>query len=254
MTGERMDRWKFFDITHHDHVICNPTSSAKLDELITLLDLPRGAHVLDVGCGKAEFLVRIVERYDCVATGVDLSPYVIRDAREKASQRVPNANLTFIEQDGAAFDGLPESFGLTACLGASWIFDGYTGTLEALAALTKPGGQVLSGEPFIIGDPPDTFFERSGFGRDAFGSHAGNVETGVQLGLRPLSTIVSNHDDWDRYETLQWRAAERWAAANPGDPDRAELLASIAAYREVFLRWGRDHLGWALYLFMKPHS
>lgn len=249
-----MDRWKFFDITHRDHLICNPTSSEKLDELIALLDLPRGAHVLDIGCGKAEFLVRLVEHYDCVATGVDKSPYVVRDAREQALARVPEADLTLIEQDGAEYEGRPASFDLAACLGASWIYGGYAGTLTALAALMKPGGQVLSGEPFIIGDPPDEFFERSGFGRGEFGTHAANVATGTELGLRPLYALVSNHDDWDRYEGLQWRAAERWAATHPGDPDRAEVLDNVAKYRETYLRWGRAHLGWALYLFGKPRS
>jgi SAM-dependent methyltransferase len=249
-----MDRWKFYDITHRDHLICNPTSSAKLDELIALLDLPRGAHVLDIGCGKAEFLVRLVEHYDCVATGVDMSPFFINAAREKALVRVPDANLTLIEQDGADYEGRPASFDMTACLGASWIYGGYAGTLRALAALTKPGGQVVSGEPFVIGDPPDAFFERSGFGRHEFGSHAANVATGAKLGLRPLYALVSNHDDWDRYEGLQWRAAEHWAGGHPHDPDRAELLEKIVEYRDVYLTGGRNYLGWALYLFRKPHS
>jgi hypothetical protein len=34
-----MDMWKFFDITHREHVLCNPMSSVKLEELITLLRL-----------------------------------------------------------------------------------------------------------------------------------------------------------------------------------------------------------------------
>jgi cyclopropane fatty-acyl-phospholipid synthase-like methyltransferase len=70
-----MDRWKYFDITHRDHLICNPTGSAKLDEMIQLLKLPDQAGVLDIACGKAEFLVRLVERYGCSGVAVDLSPY-----------------------------------------------------------------------------------------------------------------------------------------------------------------------------------
>ena len=38
-----MDNWKFYDITHRDHVVCNPTSVQKLDELIALLVPALGA-------------------------------------------------------------------------------------------------------------------------------------------------------------------------------------------------------------------
>src|ERR1035437_1721186 len=34
-----VDTWKLYDLTHRDHVIWNPTSTGKLDELIELLDL-----------------------------------------------------------------------------------------------------------------------------------------------------------------------------------------------------------------------
>jgi len=43
-----MDMWKFFNITHRDHILCNPMSLEKLEQLITLLPLKPGARVLDV--------------------------------------------------------------------------------------------------------------------------------------------------------------------------------------------------------------
>src|SRR5512140_3921834 len=76
-----MDRSKYFDITHRDHVVCNPLSVEKVDEIVCLLDLQAGARVLDIACGKAEILVRISERYECTGIGVDISPYAASDAR-----------------------------------------------------------------------------------------------------------------------------------------------------------------------------
>ena len=58
-----MDLWKYFDITHREHVICNPISVEKIDELIALLRLKPGAKVLDIATGKGEFLIRLAERY-----------------------------------------------------------------------------------------------------------------------------------------------------------------------------------------------
>jgi hypothetical protein len=63
---------------------------------------------------------------------------------------------------------------------------------------------------------------------------------------------VSNGDEWDRYETLQWRAAARYAQAHPEDPDVPELLDRVEHSRREYLRWARTILGWSLYLFTKP--
>ncbi|HOL16042.1 MAG TPA: class I SAM-dependent methyltransferase, partial [Bacillota bacterium] len=64
--------------------------------------------------------------------------------------------------------------------------------------------------------------------------------------------VVSSPDDWDRYEGLQWYAAAEYARSNPNDPDLPELMERVNRSRESYLRWGRDCLGWAVYLFRKP--
>jgi SAM-dependent methyltransferase len=246
-----VDRWKYYEITHRDHLVCNPTSVEKLDELVRLVDLRADARVLDIACGKAELLVRLIERYGCVGVGVDLSPYFIAAARAKANVRVANARIELYEIDGAAYDGAPESFDLAMCLGASWIWQGHRGTLAALSRWTKPGGLVLAGEPFWMREPDAEYLKTIEVTREMFGTHEGNVRVGIEVGLTPLHAMVSNGDDWDRYEGLQWRASERWAAANPDDPDRDAVLAECRKHRDAYLSWGRETLGWALYLFRK---
>jgi hypothetical protein len=69
------------------------------------------------------------------------------------------------------------------------------------------------------------------------------------LGL--LHTIVSSEDDWDRYEGYQWYAAEKYSRGNPEDPDTPELMAKMRRFRDSYLRWGRDEIGWAAYMFLK---
>ena len=66
-----MDTWKFYDITHREHVVCNPTSNDKLARLVGLLRLPAEARVVDIACGKGEFLIRLAEAYgDSVESGL----------------------------------------------------------------------------------------------------------------------------------------------------------------------------------------
>jgi SAM-dependent methyltransferase len=246
-----MDVWKFYDVTHRYHEVCNPTSRAKLDELVALLDLNPGSAALDIACGKGELLTRLAERYEISGIGVDISPHCVADAERKLRERVPGAQIQILNMDGAdcRHDQL---FDLAMCIGASWVYRGHRGTLRALKTMTKPNALILVGEPFWLKEPDDAYLVAESLTRDMFGTHYENVLVGEDEGLLPLYTMVSNRDDWDRYETLQWYAADKYAGDNPDDPDVSEILTRVARSRTDYLRWGRDTLGWAMYLFRRP--
>jgi len=246
----KMDMRKFYSVTHGYHVVCNPMSTAKLDELIELLELNTGSSVLDIACGKGEMLTRLAERYEVSGVGVDISPYFVADTERKLQERVPGAQIKILNMDGVDYSP-DQSFDLTMCIGASWVYKGHRGTLSALKAMTKPGGLILVGEPFWIKEPDEAYLATENHTRDMFGTHYENVVVGEGEGLFPLYTMVSNQDDWDRYETLQWYAAERYVKENPDDHDVPEILIRLAHGRTNYLRWGRDTIGWALYLFRK---
>ena len=247
-----MDQWKYFDITHREHVFCNPMSVEKFEELIALLRLEPRAQVLEIATGKGEFIIRLAERYEIEGTGIDLSPYHISDAEKKRKERVPDANLTFLEMDGANYKpDKSEIFDLVACIGASWIYGGHKETLKALKEMTAPGSWVVVGEPYWRQEPAAEYLEAIGEERRSFGMHYENGEVGQELGLELVYTLVSNPDDWDRYEGLQWYAATEWADEHPDDPDTGELLKRVGENRANYLRWGRDTIGWSIYVFKK---
>ena len=54
-----MNPFRFSTLAHADHLFCSPMSSARADELVEWLQLAPSSRVLDVGCGKAEFLLRL---------------------------------------------------------------------------------------------------------------------------------------------------------------------------------------------------
>jgi len=247
-----MDMWKYYGITHTDHSVMNPLSLAKTRELVNLLRLPEGGRVVDVACGKAEFLCLVAETYNVKATGIELSPYTIQAARENVARRGLADRIELLHKDGGEYaPDAPESLDLASCIGASWVYQNHRGTLEALARMTRPGGLVLVGEPFWMAEPDAEYLTLTGSDRNLFGSHPGNAATGEDVGIALLYTAVANQDDWDRYEGLQWQAAERYAAGHPDDPDAEALLRSARRARDAYLRWGRDCLGWAMYLFRK---
>lgn len=247
-----MDLWKFFDITHREHVFCNPMSEVKFDTLISLLRVKQGAKVLEIATGKGEFILRLAEKYGIEGIGIDISPFFIQTVKEKQQNRIPNASLTFLQMDGANYT--PEEnhyFDLVACIGASWIYKGHEGTLKALMKMAAPGGWIVVGEPYWRQEPNAEYLTAIGEERNTFGTHYENVKVGEKLGLSLLYTVVSNQDDWDEYEGLQLYAAMKWAGENPNDPDVDEVMKRVQQSKENYLRWGRDTFGWAIYVFRK---
>lgn len=247
-----MDMWKYYGITHADHVVCNPTSPERLDECIELLELAPGAVVWEAGSGKGEFLIRLVERYGVRGAGIDLSPYEVPVARERAAARVPDAELRFIEADAATQPAASESVDLAVCLGASWIWGGYRGTLGELRRITRSGALILVGEPFWVHEPDPAYLASAGMTADMFSTLDGNLAIAREEGLTPLYLQPSPLEDWDRYQFLQLRAAERYAANHLDDPDVPELLEQTHRENDEYLRWGRDTVGWGMYLFLRP--
>jgi SAM-dependent methyltransferase len=220
----------------------------KADRVIELLDLPAGARVLDAGCGKAELLMRIVDRYDATGIGVDVSPYFMREAREKAAA-LPAAALELHEMRMKEFVAEPQSFDLAICVGAAQLFEDYRGALRALTHLVRPGGLILIGEPYWKREPSQDYLEVLGASRDGYATHAGTVGIGSAENLTLLYATVSNDDEWDHYEGLYMRGVERYAAAHPDDGDVPTMLSRSRTWRDMYLRWGRDTLGFGIYLY-----
>jgi cyclopropane fatty-acyl-phospholipid synthase-like methyltransferase len=82
-----MNRFRFSTVSHGDHSFCSPLSSTKANELVELLGLSASSRLLDVGCGKAEFLLRAVQRYAATGVGVDPKGEFLRVARANAETR-----------------------------------------------------------------------------------------------------------------------------------------------------------------------
>jgi cyclopropane fatty-acyl-phospholipid synthase-like methyltransferase len=225
----------------------------KIEELSRLLRLKQGARVLDIACGKGEFLIRLAELYNISGVGVDISPYCIKDCLEKHQKRTPNSDIKFIEMDGAKYKPETyESFDLTMCIGATWVYGGYRGTMQILKKMTKPSGLIMVGEAFWLKEPSEEYLKASGMKRDEIGTYYDNVKAGErEEGLTCIYSLVSNHDDWDRYEWLKWWATDDYVRTHPDDPDIPELLERSRQEKENYLRWERETLGWAIYIFRK---
>ena len=119
--------------------------------------------------------------------------------------------------------------------------------------MVKPNGLLIIGEPYWLKDPDDEYLKISGMKKEEFNSHFKNIDIGEKKGLNCIYTLVSDHNDWDHYETLQWWSADDYIITNPNDPDNSELLNNIKKAKMEYLLYGRDTLGWAIYVFKNCH-
>ncbi len=247
-----MDPYKYSAVSHRSLLYANPISPAKMETLFSLLDLSKDASVLDIGTGNAEVLIRLVEIYGVKATGIERSPIAIQKAYEQIAARVPQNEIEIRDMDASTLPELYEQFDVAICIGASEIFGGYAGTIQTLTQSVQPGGQIVVGELYWKREPAEDYLTAFGVSREEYTTNANNIATGVKQGLVPLFALAASDDEWDQYEWQRIRAIEQYAREKPDDPDTPKLLERIRWWRDMYVRWGRDTLGFALYLFRSP--
>jgi SAM-dependent methyltransferase len=245
-----VNRADFSRIAHSGLAVMNPISTVKLDRLIEQFDLRPGARVLDLGCGKGELLFRIGGRYPIEGVGVDLAPALLDEGRRARGDRAPGSTIELVAGDALAWSGQPESFDLTATVGAS--VGGYAATLQRLRDVTRPGGLVLLGEGYWRRPPSPEYLDALSATADELTDYAGTIEAGSACGLTPLYVATSSVDDFDHYEWAWSANGERYAAAHAGEPGVDELLAWIRRGRHRYVALGgRETLGFGLFLFRR---
>jgi SAM-dependent methyltransferase len=238
-----LDRTRYSTLAHRDHVFCSPLSDERASRLLDSLALARGARVLDAGCGKAELLIRAIERFDADGVGLDWNGAFLSEGRARAAGRVRTDRLVLLETDAAKFRAAPESFDAIFCLGASQCFGGYRGALATLAPWTRRGGVLLFGEGYWKREPDPEYLAALGGTREEAETHDGNIALGVAAGLTPVADEVSSEAEWDAYERMYAGALKRFVAEHPDDPDadassRAFALGVTPTCAGAATRWG----------------
>ncbi len=230
-----MDRAAVSRLAHGELTLYNPLAEADLDEVIGLLDLPAGAAVLDVACGRAEVLRRIAARWDVRGTGYDTDAELIDRGRRAA----PGLDLVVGSQPP------PGPFDLVVCIASSHALGGFPQALERLHGLTSERGQVLLGEGYWRQPPAREYLEAlGGATADELPAYDALFAAAERAGLTPAWSCTASERDWDRYEWTQVLNAER----HGGDPLRER---AAAARRRLTMPGGRETLGFALVLLRR---
>ena len=240
---------RYYVVAERDHEIQNPTSAEKLRLLGERLRLGPGSRVLDVASGRGGPALLLAREFGCTVEGIEIEPAFHTAAVERAAAAGVAEFATFRLGDAAGEIFPPSSYDVALCLGATFVFGGLVGTLEVLEPCVRPGGHLVVGEPYWRTWPlPDDYEERN----EPYTTLEGTVRIIESGALAVVTLIDSSRDDWDRYETLHWRAVEEWLAIHSSDPDAGEVRSMHERAKRVYLRHGREYLGWAIFVCRKP--
>lgn len=116
------------------------TNQRLIDIFVRLSALPRGARIADLGCGSGVFTNILQQRgYRC--TGVDLSPTLIRIAREKFP------GVEFIEGDIEHLPFADASFDGVLLAGVVHHFTERSHCVAEIRRILRPGGKFVAFDP-----------------------------------------------------------------------------------------------------------
>jgi cyclopropane fatty-acyl-phospholipid synthase-like methyltransferase len=244
-----MDNRRYSSIGHGALPVWNPISIPHLERYLGAIALPKGGAVLDIGCGRGYLLSRIVSKFDVTAVGIDSSPFAIALARRDASAAIAEERLEFVEQTFRPSDYGDGSFDLVICVGATHAVGGYRETLNVARRILRSGGMLLVGDGYWRRPPPGEYLAFLQMRADELSTHAHTQEIGLCEGFDLVASSECSRQEWDNYEEQYARNVEDYVRENPQDPDAASMAERIHAWREAYSRWGRDTLGFGLYLF-----
>jgi SAM-dependent methyltransferase len=237
------ERFYPFEALHHLHKICNPMRPEDLSMVIDRLGPTDRTHAIDVACGHGDLLLKMAQRAAISGVGVDLSPWVLLRARDRAEQAQLLGSLEWWLGDGKAVPHQP-SWDVATCLGASWIWHGFEGTARALTARLRPGGRLAIGDLRLRDAADRDRLPAAGLQEmAAVATRDEQTATLTGLDLEVISEMVAPDEAWEQYHQTVVQSAASYAVEHPN----ADFRELAATWMEDFQR-DREYLTWSVWV------
>jgi cyclopropane fatty-acyl-phospholipid synthase-like methyltransferase len=208
-----------------------PLSEERAAGLVRALPISPGHHVLDLGCGWGELLLRILAAHPATTgTGVDTSREALDRGLRTAAQRGLHDRVEFVEAPAEAFVDIAD---VVLCVASSHAFGGHAPALEALRQSVTGGGRVLFGDGFWADEPSERALAAIG----ELPRLAELQAAAGEAGFRIEHVDASSQAEWDAFE-----AAWRSGLEGSGDP---AAVAFAAQRRREYEDGYRGAIGFA---------
>jgi ubiquinone/menaquinone biosynthesis C-methylase UbiE len=234
--------------------VCNGVAMAAIEAAVARTGLAAGAEALDIGAGNAAVAIRLAEAFGLSVTAIEIEPAMADLARSRIAVAQVEDRVTLVTAAAAEVLARTPPVDLITALGTTNVTGEGRPTPEALfAALRrnlKRGGWLLWGDLVWLSEPPGPL-RQIVEATNLYSDHAGWQDAATTAGFEVAVAEISPQPVFDAYARGLVTAARRWLEANPAAPEAGSVRINAERVRAM-LEYGRDHIGFGLYLLRKP--
>lgn len=240
-----MEWFEYYDIAERFIELINPTTNAKMMQLAEVLGLKSGQTVIDFGCGYAEMLTLWAQKHKITGVGIDLRTNACMRAEKKLAEHKLDTSIKIVCGNAKDYEYEKHKFDIACCIGATFIWGGWSETIDGMRDAIKPGGKIAIGEVHwrseyipapIFRNTPGTLTEIELWQKA--------LEKGYELEF----LLRSSQEEWDNYNASNWRGLLHWIHENPKHPEREQVVKFLHTEQEEYFRYTKDNFGWAIYV------
>ena len=202
-----------------------PLDEAHAERLVEALALAPGGHVVELGCGWAELLLRVVGGHPgTTGTGVDLDRQALDRGRREIARRGLHERVELIEADVTAFEDRAD---VVICVGAAEGIGRPDRALRRIGEILEPGGIALFGDRIWMSTP-------GAEARAELGDLPvldGLLAVARAAGFQVAEYDLSSPEEWASFEA-GWRAGLE-TVDDPGQRQAALVKTQASSHRGV---------------------
>ena len=230
----------------------NPISPSCIDNMLDELWLNENSLVLDIGCGNGELIKRVLDKFNCQAVVIEIDELEMAKAKENLDSYVDQvtfhtAAFKDVELPKGAFDAC-FSLGSTHAFGD--VGEALDNALSDMKSLIVSDGVIVFGDAYWRKEPDKEYLRATGIDPLELRSNLQNIEAGNQSGLECVYVVHASYEDWDTFESSFWLASERELLRDPENVELLDKVTTTRIWKDAYLKWGRETMGFALYMFI----
>ena len=244
----------FQRIAYEVREVCNGVELSVLEAAVARTGLGERATAIDIGTGNATVAIRLAQRFGLTVAAVELDPVMaaLAQSRIEAADATRRVSLTVAR--AAEMLVRTEPVDLIVALGTTDVSGEGRPTPEAgfvaLRRKLKPGGWLLWGDVVWLAEPPAPLRQITEV-TNQYTDDAGWRAAATAAGFEVVDGRISPQDVYDAYVRDSVAAARAWVETHPEAPEAASILFNADRVQAI-MEFGRDYIGFGLYLLRNP--
>jgi cyclopropane fatty-acyl-phospholipid synthase-like methyltransferase len=234
---------------HQNLEICSPLPWHVYENLLLESNISPQPKILDIGCGKAGILARVLEVTGGSGIGLDLPTSLASSLTTRAEDLCAQGRLNVVLEDAKThLQNIDESFDVIICVGSSHALGGPQQVFEYARKFLKPRGKLLFGEIVWKSRPSREFLEFLDCSEQDQMTPAQLFELARECGLSIDRSATCSESDFDAYENELKSAINVWTKSNVAHPMSAQFVERSQVWTEAREKWARSSFGFEVFI------